>query len=77
MKKECVITVVYPVTFDLYGFAKNEKKKDIIKLLDKDVLCDEEIETLRVYALDSADYVYESSGVKPIIQDCDKDELID
>jgi len=62
--KEISITVIYPVTFTL----KIEKSK----LND-----DEYIEAKREEALNMADQFMQSSPPKPLIHECECEELID
>lgn len=73
--KSITATVVYPVTFDVLNYAKHQGDKEIVKLLEKKKLTEEETDQLREYIFDSADSI--STGAGPLIHECDIPELID
>lgn len=79
--KKVMITVVFPITFDLLSFARLNEEGKITKILEKALerspLTYEEKQTVKDYAIQIASLIYDSSSIEARIQDCDIKELID
>ena len=81
MKKQAKVTVIYPVSFDILRYAQNLGRKDILKILQKMLKgkapSEDQIEKLRTFVLNSADQLFETSTIEPLIHGSDFDVLVD